>query len=99
MGFSMRSAHAAVRQQAEGRGISRFPSKVFPRVRGVCDRAGSATALPMRQQRCGLRCVSTTSAPRTPAANRCGACISRLNTRPARTPVNASLPPSRVTAH
>jgi len=95
----MRCAHAAVRQQAQERGISRFPSKVFPRVRGVCDRAGSGAASPMRQRRCGLWCVSTTSAPRTARDRSRGAWITRLNTRPARTPVNASPSPSRMTTH
>jgi hypothetical protein len=98
-GFTMRSAHAAVRQQAEGCGISRFPCSVFPRVRGVCDRAGSTAASPKRQLRCGLRCVSTTSAPRTTRDRSRGAWITRLNTRPARTPANASPPPSRASTH
>jgi len=72
---------------------------MFPRVRGVCDRAGSGAALPWRQLRCGLRHFSTASAPRTTRSSRRGAWISRLNTRPARTPVNASPTPSRMCTH
>ena len=99
LGFTMRSAFVASQRDAEGRGISRFPSKVFPRVRGVCDRAGSGAASPMRQRRCGLRLISTASAPRTSRTKRCGACITRLNTRPARPPVNASPTPLRLLTH
>ena len=94
-GFPMRSAHT----DAEDPGTSRFPYKLFPRMRGVSDRAGSMLASPIRQARCGLRQVSTASAPRTSRALRRGACISRLNTLPARTPVNASQPSLRTSAH
>ena len=59
---------ALSRAAAAGRGISRFPCKVLPRVRGVSDRAGSMPASPMRQARCGLRFVSTASAPRSSRA-------------------------------
>ena len=45
LGFTMRSAPSASQRGAEGRGISRFPSEMFPRVRGVCDRAGSGACL------------------------------------------------------
>ena len=94
-GFPMRSALNV----AEDPGISRFPREMFSRMHGVSDRAGSALASPMRQARCGLRHVSKTSAPRTTHGFRHGACISRLNTRPARTPVNASPTPSRMCTH
>ena len=94
-GFPMRSA-LDVAEDAE---ISRFPCEMFPRMRGVCDRAGSAPASPMRQTRCGLRHVSTASAPRSPRDRSPGSWITRLNTRPARTPVNASPTPSRVCTH
>jgi len=43
-GFPMRSA-LDVAEDAE---ISRFPCEMFPRVRGVCDRAGSDAASPWR---------------------------------------------------
>ncbi len=95
LGFPMRSALDV----AEDPEISRFPNKVLARVRRVSDRAGSMPASPIRQARCGLRCVSTTSAPRTSRAFRPGAWITRLNTRPARTPVNASPTPSRMCTH
>jgi hypothetical protein len=102
-GFSMRSAANASRRATEGRAISRFPSKVLARMRGVSDCAGSVPASPLgqgpRQTRCGLRCVSTTSAPRTSHSSRRGAWITQLNTRPARPPVNASPTPLRMCTH
>jgi hypothetical protein len=58
----------ALRAAAAGCGISRFPCEMFPRVRGVFDRAGSGAASPWRQHRCRLRHFSTASAPRPPAA-------------------------------
>lgn len=98
-GFTMRTAPGASQRGAVERGISRFPYEMFPRVRGVSDRAGSSAASPMRQHQCGLRLVSTASAPRSARALQHGANISRLNTRPARTPVNASPASSRVHTH
>jgi hypothetical protein len=50
---------------------------MFPRVRGVSDRAGSVAASPCRLHRCGLRSVSKTSAPRTTHSFRRGACVFR----------------------
>jgi hypothetical protein len=67
-------------------GTSRFSSKVFPYMRGVCDRARPVCISRWRCIRCGLHPCPTTSASRRSA-------LSRLNTRPARTPVNASAPP------
>ena len=78
---------------AGGRGISRFPCEVLPCVLGVSDRAGPSRISRKRCDRCGLPPVSTTSAPRSCPK------FSRLDTRPARTPVNASPPTSRSTAH
>ena len=72
--------------------ISRFPRKVFPYVLGVCDRAGSRDASRYRRPTCGLPHPPTASAPHSN-------CRSRLDTRPARTPVNASPPLLRATAH
>jgi len=95
----MRSAPHASQRCAEDRGTSRFPNKVLARVRRVSDRAGSIAASPVRQLRCGLRLTPTASAPRTTRASRRGACITRLNTRPARPPVNASPTPSRMCPH
>ncbi len=94
-GFPMRSALNV----AEDPGTSRFPRKVFSCMHGVCDRAGSGAALPTRQPRCDLRLISTASAPRTARSFRHGACITRLNTRPTRTPVNASPTPLRECTH
>ena len=68
---------------AGGHGTSRFPCKVFPYVPGVSDRAGSQHASRLRRGGCCLPPLLTTSAPRRNG-------LSRLNTRPARTPVNAS---------
>ena len=94
-GFPMRSAlHVA-----EDPGISRFPNEMLARMRRVSDRAGSVPALPWRHARCGLRCSSTTSAPRIARSSRRGAWITRLDTRPARTPVNASPTPLRMCTH
>ena len=73
-------------------GISRFSRKVFPCMRGVSDRAGFLDSLQWRCQGCGLPHSSTASAPRSKL-------LSRLNTQPARTPVNASTPPSRTAPH
>ena len=99
LGFTMRSAPYASQRCAEGRGTSRFPNRVLACVYGVCDRAGSPAASPMRQLRCGLGHSPTASAPRTTRALRRGACITRLNTRPARPPVNASPTPLRMCTH
>jgi hypothetical protein len=74
------------------RGISRFPCEVFPCVLGVCDRAGLRYALLYRRIRCCLPPAPTASASRR-------MCLSRLNTRPARSPVNASTPPLRAAPH
>ena len=73
-------------------GISRLPRKVFPYVPGVCDRAGSRSASRYRRPGCGLPPPPKASAPRSNL-------VSRLDTRPARTPVNASPPLLRATAH
>jgi hypothetical protein len=73
-------------------GISRFPSEVFPRVHGVSDRAGSPSISRWRWNRCCLPPLLTASAPRRHL-------LSRLNTRPACTPVNASTLPSRAAPH
>ncbi len=67
------------------RGISRFPYKVRTDMRGVSDRAGSCRNLRYRSDRCRLPHSPTRSAPRRPF-------LSRLNTQPARPPVNASRP-------
>ena len=94
-GFPMHSAS----EDAEGAEISRFPCEMFSRVHGVSDRAEFATASPKRPQRCGLRHPLTASAPRLAHGSRHGTLISRLNTRPARTPVNASPTASRLCTH
>ena len=98
-GFTMRTAPNASQRRAVKRGISRFPNELHPHVHGVCDRAGSDALSPKRAHRCGLRLISTASAPRTTRNSRRGAWITRLNTRPARAPVNASPTPSRMYTH
>jgi hypothetical protein len=72
-------------------GLSRFSREVCPHVRGVSDRAELRRVLRWRRAGCGLPLLLTASALRSE--------LSRLNTRPARTPVNASPPPLRATAH
>jgi len=85
VGFPIRSAGPV---PTDGGGISRFPHKVHPYMPGVFDRARASCTLPYRRSRCGLPSSSTTSAPRSTCFRR--AWISRLNTQPARPPVNAS---------
>src|SRR6266436_272570 len=75
-----------------GLGISRFPSEVFTYVHGVSDRAGLCNASRYRRSRWGLPLLLTASASRSN-------CLTRLNTRPARSPVNASTPPLRAAPH
>ena len=95
LGFPMRSALDV----AEDPEISRFPCGMCPRMLGVSDCAGSPPASPKRQARCGLRHVSTASAPRSPRDRSPGSWIPQLNTRPAFSPVNASPTPSRACTH
>jgi hypothetical protein len=75
----------------EGLRISRFSRRLVPYMRGVSDRAGSDQTSPNRSDRCCLPHPPKTSAPWTG--------ISRLNTQPARTPVNASRRPLLSTSH
>ena len=79
------------RVAAGGSGISRFPGMVVPSVHGVCDRAGFVSVSRWRRSRCGLPLLLTASAPRR--------VLSRLNTRPVRSPVDASTTPSRAPPH
>src|SRR2546430_10599072 len=73
-------------------GISRFPSEVSLYVHGVSDRAGLWHTSRYRCTRWGLPLSPTASASRRKV-------LTRLNTRPARSPVNASTPPSRAAPH
>jgi|SRR6266850_1774394 len=82
----------AVPSSAGGPRISRFSRKVFPYMHGVSDRAGLQRVSRYRCAGCGLPPLLMASAPRRNI-------LSRLNTRPARTPVNASPLPSRATTH
>ena len=77
---------------AAGHRISRFSREVLPHMHGVSDRAGSRRISRWRCFRCCLPLLLTASAPRREF-------LSRLNTRPARTPVNASPLPLRATTH
>jgi hypothetical protein len=73
-------------------GISRFPREVSTNVHGVSDRAGLWRASRFRRSRWSLPLSPTASASRSDF-------LTRLNTRPARSPVNASTPPLRVAPH
>ena len=75
-----------------GLGISRFPYEVFAYVHGVSDRAGLWCTSRYRRTRWSLPHTLTASASRSEL-------LTRLNTRPARSPVNASTPPLRATPH
>ena len=66
-----------------GLGISRFPCEVSAYVHGVSDRAGLWRTSRYRRSRWGLPLLLTASASRRKI-------LTRLNTRPARSPVNAS---------
>ena len=90
---------SAVLSSADRRGISRFPNKALAYLHGVSDRAGSWYTLRWRCTRCCLPSFPTSSASRSTCRLRNRACISRLNTRPVRPPVNASTPPSRAAPH
>ena len=71
---------------------SRFSSKAFPYMLGASDRARPVR---ISRYRCARGCLPprpTASAPRRST-------LSRLNTQPARTPVNASALPLRSTPH
>ena len=68
--------------------LSRFSREVCPSMHGVSDRAGLPGVLRYRRPGCGLPPSPTASASRREV-------LSRLNTRPARSPVNAS----RTAAH
>ena len=74
------------------RGISRFPREVFWHVRGVCDRAGSRRTLRDRCTGWSLPLSPTASASRSEF-------LTRLNTRPAPSPINASTSPLQVPPH
>ena len=73
-------------------GISRFPREVFAYVLGVFDRAGLWHTSRYRCTQCSLPLLLTASASRRKI-------LTRLNTRPARSPVNASTLPLRAAPH
>src|SRR5215467_6084168 len=73
-------------------GISRFPYEVSTYVLGVSDRAGLWYTSRYRYTRWSLPLLLTASASRRDS-------LSRLDTRPARSPVNASALPSRAAPH
>src|SRR6266699_3756026 len=75
-----------------GPGISRFPREMSAYVHGVSDRAGLWHTSRYRCIRWGLPLSPTASASRSEF-------LTRLNTRPARSPVNASTPPLRAAPH
>src|SRR5437762_6096147 len=75
-----------------GLGISRFPNEVLAYVHGVSDRAGLGHTSRYRCTRWCLPHLLTASASRRKV-------LTRLNTRPARSPVNASTLPLRAAPH
>src|SRR5262245_64268086 len=83
----------------DGYGISRFPLKVLACMLRVLDRAGSKCVSRSRRFQFCLPLRSTASAPRSGHRLRDGGSISRLNTSPASTPVNASLAPLPTKVH
>jgi hypothetical protein len=87
--FPMRPKAAAA---LDGLGISRFPCEVFTYVLGVSDRAGLWHTSRYRCTRWGLPLSPTASASRRKK-------LTRLNTRPARSPVNASTLLLRAAPH
>src|SRR5262249_51952347 len=86
--FSMRPTPRFV----GGRRISRFSRRLLPCMPGVSDLAGYHRTSPVRCVGCGLPHLLTRSASRT-------LFISRLNTLPARSPVNASPALLRAPVH
>ena len=72
-------------------GTSRFPCEALPGMRGVSDRAGTCDVSPWRRADFAFRIQGRRRLPE--------GVISRLNTRPARSPVNASPRPLRAAAH
>src|SRR5438445_8474919 len=74
------------------RGIYRSPLHELPNVHGGCDRAGSRGTSRYRRLGWGLPLLLTASASRSEF-------LTRLNTRPVLSPVNASTPPSRAAPH
>jgi hypothetical protein len=75
-----------------GLGISRLPREVSAYVPGVSDRAGLWHTSRYRCTRCCLPLLLTASASRSEF-------LTRLNTRPARSPANASTLPLRAAPH
>ena len=73
-------------------GIFPFPCEVLAHVLGVSDRAGLWRTLRYRCTRWGLPLSPAASASRSKP-------LTRINTRPARSPVNASTPPLRAAPH
>src|SRR6202158_3697376 len=82
----------AVPSSASEHGTSRFSCEVFPYVLGVSARAGPCCISRYRCNGYSLPLTSTASASRRKV-------VSRLNTQPARAPVNASMPPSQAAPH
>jgi hypothetical protein len=79
--------------------ISRFPLKVLTYMRRVSDRAESKSVSRYRRPQFCLPLISTASAPQSSHRFHGGVSISRLNTWPIRTPVNASPAPLRTPMH
>ena len=94
--FPMRSV---IYSLTDRHGISRFPRKVLACVRRVLDRARSKSVSRYRRFQFCLPLGSTASPPGSNHRLRNGGSISRLHTRPARSPVNASPSPLCTKIH
>ena len=79
--------------------LSRFPLKVLACMHRVLDRAESKSVSRYRRPQFCLPTISTASALRSDHRFHGGVSISRLNTWPIRTPVNASPAPLRTPMH
>ena len=74
-------------------------ARMVPCMLGVSDRAGSGAPCDGGAPGVAFRLFPRASAPRRACCFRSKVMISRLNTQPARSPVNASTPPLRVAPH
>ena len=88
MDFPMRPAAPSA---TGGQRPSRFSREVCLYMLGVSDRAEPRPVSRWRRTECGLPLLLAASAPRRD--------LSRLNTRPARPPVNVSPPPLQAPTH
>jgi hypothetical protein len=94
--FPMRSVFSS---PTDRHGISRLPLKVLAYMLRVLDRARPESVSQYRRSQSCLPLRSRASAPKSDHRLRDGGSISRLNTWPVRTPVNASPSPLPTNMH